>query len=43
LRAELATAGRRHVEAHYELAACTQRLVEHLSLLHTRAPEAVDA
>ncbi len=43
LRAELATAGRRYVEEHYDLAACTQRLVEHLSLLHTRAPEAVDA
>jgi glycosyltransferase involved in cell wall biosynthesis len=43
LRAELGAAGRRHVEAHYDLAACTDRLVEHLGLLHSPAAEAVDA
>ena len=43
LRAELGTAGRRHVEQHFDLATCTHRLVEHLELLHTLAPERVDA
>jgi glycosyltransferase involved in cell wall biosynthesis len=43
LRAELGAAGRRYVEANYDLAACTDRLVEHLRLLHSPAPETVDA
>lgn len=43
LRAELATAGRRYVEEHFDLATCTHRLVTFLELLHTRAPEPIDA
>lgn len=43
LRAELAIAGRRYVEGHYDLATCTGRLVEHLTLLHSPASEPVDA
>jgi glycosyltransferase involved in cell wall biosynthesis len=42
-RAVLARAGRRHVEEHYDLEACTRRLVEHLGALHAREPERVDA
>ena len=42
LRAALATAGRRHVEAHFDLAACTRRFVEHLDALHVRQSEGAD-
>ncbi len=40
LRAELAEAGRRHVEHHYDLAARTHELVTHLGQLHSREGEA---
>jgi colanic acid/amylovoran biosynthesis glycosyltransferase len=43
VREALGSAGRRYVEQHFDLAACTRRLVEHLDRLHARAPEAVDA
>jgi glycosyltransferase involved in cell wall biosynthesis len=43
MRDDLGAAGRRHVEAEFDLAACTRRLVEHLDQLHTRTPEVVDA
>jgi len=43
LRAELGTAGRRYVEAHFDLATCSDRLVEHLTRLHSPAQEPVDA
>jgi glycosyltransferase involved in cell wall biosynthesis len=43
LRAELGNTGRRYAEEHFDLATCTDRLVEHLELLHSRAPERVDA
>ena len=42
LRAALAAAGRRHVEAHFDLAACTRRFVEHLDALHVRQSEGAD-
>jgi glycosyltransferase involved in cell wall biosynthesis len=42
-RAQLGAAGRRYVEENYDLETCTHRLVGHLDLLHTRAPERVDA
>ena len=43
LRAELGAAGRSYVEERFDLATCSGRLVEHLRLLHTTAPEPVDA
>jgi len=43
LRGELGTAGRRYVEAHFDLATCSDRLVEHLTRLHSPAQEPVDA
>jgi glycosyltransferase involved in cell wall biosynthesis len=43
LRATLASAGRRHVEAHFDLAACTRRFIEHLDALHVRQSERADA
>jgi len=43
VRAGLGAAGRRYVEEHFDLAACTDRLVEHLRLLHSPAAETVDA
>lgn len=43
LRTSLAMAGRRHVEDHFDLTTCTHRLLEHLEVLHERAPEPVDA
>jgi glycosyltransferase involved in cell wall biosynthesis len=43
VRERLGAAGRWHVEEHFDLAACTRRLVEHLDHVHTRTPEVVDA
>ena len=43
LRADLGTAGRRHVEQHFDLAMCTHRVIEHLERLHTLAPDRVHA
>jgi glycosyltransferase involved in cell wall biosynthesis len=43
VREDLGAAGRRHVEAEFDLASCTRRVVEHLDQLHTRTTEAVDA
>ncbi|MFL6135638.1 MAG: glycosyltransferase family 4 protein [Nocardioidaceae bacterium] len=43
VRESFGAAGRRHVEEHFDLAACTRRLVEHLNQMHTRTPEVVDA
>jgi glycosyltransferase involved in cell wall biosynthesis len=42
LRADLAAAGRRHVEANFDLAACTRRFVEHLDALHARQTQCAD-
>jgi glycosyltransferase involved in cell wall biosynthesis len=42
LRDSLAAAGRRYVEQHFDLTACTRRLVEHLERLHARTPEPAD-
>jgi glycosyltransferase involved in cell wall biosynthesis len=42
-RAALAAAGRRHVEQHFDLDGCTQRVVEHLQSLHARDEVTVDA
>ena len=43
LRSALGSAGRRHVERHFDLDACTRLFVEHLGALHARAPEHADA
>jgi glycosyltransferase involved in cell wall biosynthesis len=43
LRSELAASGRRYVEEHYDLAACTQRFVDRLGRLHTDAGERIHA
>jgi len=43
VRTELGMAGRRYVEEHFDLAACTHRVVEHLGLLHSGAREPIDA
>lgn len=42
-RATFGAAGRRYVEQHFDLAACTSRLVEHLDGLHSGARGRVDA
>jgi glycosyltransferase involved in cell wall biosynthesis len=42
LRANLAVAGRRHVEDRYDLATCAGRFVEHLATLHVREVERAD-
>jgi glycosyltransferase involved in cell wall biosynthesis len=42
LRADLAAAGRRHVEANFDLATCTRRFVEHLDALHARQTQCAD-
>jgi glycosyltransferase involved in cell wall biosynthesis len=43
LRSALGAAGRRYVEQHYDLDACSRSFVEHLAALHARTPERVDA
>ena len=40
VRREMAEAGRRHVEAHYCLRACTDRFLRHLTQLHEQARRA---
>ena len=42
LRADLASAGRRHVEVNFDLATCTRRFVEHLDALHARQTQCAD-
>lgn len=43
LRAELGSAGRRYVQEHFDLATCTRRLVERLTVLHAGARESAYA
>jgi glycosyltransferase involved in cell wall biosynthesis len=43
LRVRLGSMGRSHVERHFDVGACSGRLVEHLDMLHAGEREAVDA